>query len=107
MQTGKHRLLIQKFDKVALGGFYGAYIGNFSTDEKKEGFKNFLVSSEAFIKENKGAKGWLHEYDTPMMLDICVMTLLERAVGLVGSAFDEHVKDHNIPTNYPEVYGFV
>ena len=107
MQTGKHRLLIQEFDKFSLGGFYGAYIGNFSTDEKKEGFKNFLEKAEAFIKSHKGEKGWLHKYDNPMMLDICIMTILERAYGLDGSAFNDFVKDHDIKTNFQEISGFV
>ena len=39
METGKHRLLMQQFDKFAIMGFYGAYIDNFTTDEKKATFK--------------------------------------------------------------------
>lgn len=107
METGKHRLLIQSFDKWAIMGFYGAYINNFDTAERKEGYKNLLVEGEKFVTENKGPHGWMHKYENPMMVDIAIIVMLERAVGLNGSAFNEHVADLKLVETYPEVHAFV
>lgn len=107
METGKHRLLMQEFDKYSIMGFYGAYISNFSADEKKEGYKNLFVKGEEFVTKHKGPHGWMHKYENPMMLDISIMTMLERATGLTGGAFNDKVADLNIVETYPEVHAFV
>lgn len=107
METGKHRLLMQQFDKFAIMGFYGAYIHNFSTDEKKDGYKNFLVQSEEIITKNKGPHGFMHKYENPMMIDVNMIVMLERAIGLTGTAFQDKIDDLKIVETYPEVHAFV
>ena len=87
METGRHRLLMQEFDKYAIMGFYGAYINNFDTAERKEAYKNLLVKGEEFVTKHKGPHGFMHKYENPMMIDMSIIVMLERAVGLTGSAF--------------------
>jgi len=107
METGKHRLLMQEFDKWAIMGFYGAYINNFANNEKKDAYKNLFVKGEEFITAHKGPHGWMHKYETPMMIDIAMIVMLERATSLTGSAFNDKVEDLKIVETYPEFHAFV
>ena len=49
----------------------------------------------------------MHKYENPMMIDINMIVMLERATGLTGSAFQDKVDDLKIVDTYPEVHALV
>lgn len=56
---------------------------------------------------HKGPYGWMHKYENPMMIDISIMVMLERAIMLTNSAFNDKISDLKIEETYPEVHSFV
>ena len=78
METAKHKLFCQKFDKATFGSFFGAFLANFKDEEKNKGFKQTIIEAEKLIVEQSNGANWLSGRDQPMYIDISCFVMSER-----------------------------
>lgn len=107
METGKHKLFAQKFDKLTFGPFFGAFLTKFSDEEKNKALKDTIGEMEKmFVKQMNGAN-WLSGRDEPMYVDISCYVLVERIAEMKGGVFDAFFQSLDFETNYPTIAAFV
>jgi glutathione S-transferase len=107
LETAKHRIFIQKFDKLMLSGFYGAYLSNFCDEEKNKNLINVLNKAEELFKIQMNGSEWLSQSNNPMYIDICAFTLVERVAQLKGSVWNHHYEVLKFEDNYPIIADFI
>jgi glutathione S-transferase len=107
LDSAKHRVFIQKFDKLMLSGFYGAYMSHFSDEEKNKNLVNALNSAEVLFKNQMNGSEWLSQSNNPMYIDICAFTLVERVAQLKGSIWNQHYEALKFEENYPTIAAYV
>lgn len=88
-ETVKHKLKMQKFDKLLdMGTFWGAYMKYYKDEESFNKLKEKLPQLEQYMIDNLEGKDFLGG-DEPMYIDIHVVGLVERLTFLEGSVWNE------------------
>ena len=107
METGKHKLFAQAFDKVTFGAFFQAFLQKFADEEKNKLMLAAIISAEAMIVKQMNGANWLSGRDEPMYVDISCYVCSERIINLKGGIWDACYQFLDLEKNAPTLLAWV
>ena len=107
IETGKHKLFAQAFDKATFGAFFQAFLSKYEDEEKNKVLKTALIAAEAMIVKQMNGAPWLSGRDHPMYIDISCYVVCERLVNLKGGVFDAAYQFLEVEQNAPTLLAWV
>ena len=105
MQTVKHKLQMQRFDKLAFI-WWAPYMAAFKDAEKNAAMVAKFPEIEAFMKDNMGEASFLSGTDKPMYIDMHAFPMVERII-LLEYSHPDIWRDLDIKAHLPISYEYV
>lgn len=107
METGQHRLAMQKFDSLLMGSFWRPYMNRFTDETHIAELKAQFPAIEEFFKKHMNGNNFLSGRDEPMMIDVHCFPMAERLILLEGTEWNYAFEALDIKNAVPTMYDYV